>query len=252
VTNEKHVARHRLATRAVTPLSDIDPKLLAARGAATMTATGLVFTGIVGANAVPTPEVETGVDAAVDQLVNTLGSQNQGLGTIVSVETAWDSGEVLSATIEAPPADEEEQPEEEQWFDEPETVEASYEYGAEEVTVAATPAPVVDNSSVAAAAYSLVGIPYVWGGASLAGADCSGLVVLAYAAVGIWLPHQSEAILGSGTIVSSAEAMPGDVIWYPGHVAIYVGDGLMIEASSPGTLSGVSAVRGGGTFVRIG
>ena len=91
--------------------------------------------------------------------------------------------------------------------------------------------------SIGAAAASIAlryeGVKYVVGGASPSGFDCSGLVSYVYAQLGIDLPHQSRAILNSSrtTQVSRSEAQPGDIIWSPGHVSIYLGDGKQIEAS---------------------
>lgn len=79
-----------------------------------------------------------------------------------------------------------------------------------------------------------VGNPYVYGGTSLTnGADCSGFVMSVYQHFGISLPRTSGQQGQSGTAVSGIEnAQPGDLIWYSGHIAIYIGDGKIVHASN--------------------
>lgn len=85
-------------------------------------------------------------------------------------------------------------------------------------------------------ALQFVGNPYVYGGTSLTnGADCSGFTMSVYAHFGISLPHSSSAQRSCGRGVSYSEAQPGDLICYEGHVAIYIGNGQIVHASTPST-----------------
>ena len=79
--------------------------------------------------------------------------------------------------------------------------------------------------------------PYVWGGSSLTnGTDCSGFTMSVYSHFGVSLPHYDGAQRSCGTAVSSlAEAQPGDLICYYGHVGIYIGNGQIVHASNPRT-----------------
>lgn len=96
---------------------------------------------------------------------------------------------------------------------------------------------------IVSAAWSQVGnAVYVWGTQiPYVSFDCSGLVQWCYAQAGISIPRQSTSIKNSGTIVS--DPRPGDICWTPGHVAIYIGNGQMIEAQQDGVPICVSSVR---------
>ena len=90
-------------------------------------------------------------------------------------------------------------------------------------------------------ATQFVGNPYVWGGTSLTnGADCSGFTLSILAKYGVYLPHSSKAQANCGTRISASEAKPGDLFFYGSgssisHVAIYIGNGQIVHASSKKT-----------------
>lgn len=90
-------------------------------------------------------------------------------------------------------------------------------------------------------ATQFVGNPYVWGGTSLTnGADCSGFTLSIFTKYGVYLPHSSKAQANCGTRISASEAKPGDLFFYGSgssisHVAIYIGNGQIVHASSKKT-----------------
>jgi cell wall-associated NlpC family hydrolase len=106
------------------------------------------------------------------------------------------------------------------------------------------PSPTTDvsGSDVVAYAQQFVGNPYVWGGNSLTnGADCSGFVHQVFKHFGIDTPRYSQSFKSSGQAVSYNNIQPGDVVVYDGHVAIYAGNGLIVEAQS--TKAGITNTR---------
>ncbi|MDD3224916.1 MAG: NlpC/P60 family protein [Clostridium sp.] len=107
-----------------------------------------------------------------------------------------------------------------------------------------TPAVSHHSGSAVSVAESFVGVPYVYGGESTSGFDCSGLVQYSFAQVGISLPRTSEAQMSCGQAVSGS-LQSGDLLFFEGggHVAIYVGNGLMVEAPHTGANVPVVPVR---------
>ena len=93
-----------------------------------------------------------------------------------------------------------------------------------------------EGRAVADYGLQFVGNPYVYGGTSLTnGADCSGFVQQVYKHFGYSLPRSSSEQRSAGREVSYSEAQPGDLICYAGHVAIYIGNGQIVHASTPST-----------------
>lgn len=100
----------------------------------------------------------------------------------------------------------------------------------------------VSGADIVAFAQQFVGHPYVWGGNSLTnGVDCSGFVHQVYAHFGISTPRYSQAFKSVGQPVSYQNIQAGDVVVYPGHVAIYIGNGNIVEAQS--TRAGITNSR---------
>jgi len=96
------------------------------------------------------------------------------------------------------------------------------------------------------AALTRLGSPYSWGAAGPNAFDCSGLVMWAFGQAGVNLPHSSQALASGGQAVSMDQMQPGDLITYYGdasHVAIYIGDGLMVHASTYGSPVAVAPVN---------
>jgi peptidoglycan DL-endopeptidase CwlO len=111
----------------------------------------------------------------------------------------------------------------------------------------ATSAPPSRYGGVVGIAMRYLGTPYVWGGASPSGFDCSGFTMYVYAQVGVSLPHSSYAQYGMGVPVSQSDLQPGDLVFFYGlgHVGIYIGGGQYIHAPHTGDVVKISSLGAG-------
>ena len=90
------------------------------------------------------------------------------------------------------------------------------------------------GAQAVAIAMQYLGIAYTYGGGSPGtGFDCSGLIKYVYAQLGVELPHSSSSMVASGYQVTTP--IPGDIVWTQGHVSLYAGDGMVVEAANYGT-----------------
>lgn len=100
------------------------------------------------------------------------------------------------------------------------------------------------SGSVVSTALGYLGTPYVWGGTSPSGFDCSGFVQYVYAQNGVGLPRTSQSQMGVGNPVSQGQLQPGDLVFFRGggHVGIYIGDGQYVHAPHTGDVVKVSSL----------
>lgn len=111
------------------------------------------------------------------------------------------------------------------------------------------PYPSFSLAQVFRVAERYIGTPYVFGGATPAGFDCSGYVMFVYAQFGIALPHSVSGIAARGTRIQLADAVPGDLIVMPGHIGFYAGNGQILDAPDSGKSISIRPIWTSGYYV---
>jgi peptidoglycan DL-endopeptidase CwlO len=136
----------------------------------------------------------------------------------------------------------------------PELVPTSTESVSIEAPSALPPAPPSRYGGVVGIAMQYLGTPYVYGGASPSGFDCSGFIMYVFAQVGVSLPHNAAAQYGYGTPVDRSQLQAGDLVFFNGlgHAGIYVGGGSFIHAPHTGDVVKISSMTGWYTSTYVG
>ena len=243
----RNLARHRKAARPLTPLSDATPALR--RGLVVAASSGLALTMITsaanaaGGNTQSLERSAGALSVSPAAKAEALITQNAPIEVDADVAADADTLATSEVTTEAPGPSEEEL-----------AAQAAAEAQAQAERTAAPASSSVPQgvgSDAVAIGSNYLGTPYAWGGGAPGGFDCSGFVSYVYAQMGISLPHQSGDILNSGTVISASEARPGDILWWPGHVGIYAGNGQVLH-STPGPGVSITNIWGSPTYLRVG
>ena len=251
-------ARHRAARRPVTPLDDFATAAtgsfanVSRRSAIVAASGGLVLTMALPSAAAPADGSSSTVPAVDVSALTADAREALSTSPVVSVpfDASWSfEAPVLSVVANPkpppppppPPVEEEE--------------EAPASRSEERAPVAEASSNVpqsVSGNAVLEVAARYVGVPYASGGTTPDGFDCSGFTSYVYAQLGISITRSSADQRYAGTVVSRADALPGDLIWSPGHVGIYAGGNTQIDSPRPGkTIQFRDIWQSDPTFIRI-
>ncbi len=259
-------ARHRAAQRPVTPLTTFGQAVrgpVGRRTAAAVASSGVIL-GLSASAAIAGPVSPGSVPVRTANLASAVVADDDSIAVsevvTVAADISWSLGTEVEVSAEAPPPppppEPEPEPEPVVTYERETTTTAQASRSAERTEAAEAPAPTTDVSGVRAQivniAHRYVGTPYVYGGSTPSGFDCSGFTQYVYAQVGISLPRSSGAQAGAGQRVSASEAQPGDLVWWPGHIGIYLGGNQHIAARNPGTpLTAGPIYNSSPTFIRV-
>jgi cell wall-associated NlpC family hydrolase len=235
-------SRHRAPGGARTVLDDAAARTahqLSSAGRRTVVAagtSGLVVSMLSGAAAAEVPTEHTGVSTVDTQAVTATARAALAAspGVAVPAEATWSfATPSITVIADPPPAPDP-------------VVRRTADPGV------AIPASAIGNAVLEIAA-RYIGSPYVYGGSTPDGFDCSGFTSYVFAQLGIALPRSSASQRGVGTVVPAEQAQPGDLMWWDGHVAIYAGGNLQIDSSQPGTTVQFREIhRSDPVFIRVG
>ncbi|HLS02437.1 MAG TPA: C40 family peptidase [Beutenbergiaceae bacterium] len=258
MSQSKAAGRYRADRRPVTPLTTLNQFVTGSAGrraAAAAASTGIIFTmTAAGSVASPTSELTAATPGAGMKPLDANDSIATSPTVTVDKDVSWsfvsaDQGTSAEAPPPEPAPTVTQTPEREQTPSRSGERQPVQEESQEEASSAPATAT---GSAIVAEARKYVGTPYVHGGASPGGFDCSGFTSYVFGKFGVSLPRSSGAQRGAGRVVSAAEARPGDLVWWPGHVGIYTGNGNHIAARNPSSPLHESKLhRAGATYIRV-